>query len=348
MKSVLLISNFLFQNGKGSKTVCEELAEKLTQQGARVITSSNKLQRIPRLVDMLCTIWTRRNEYDVAHVAVFSGPAFLWAEACCALLRHLKKPYALTLHGGNLPDFARRNSRRVRKLLRTTRIVLAPSEYLRQQMADYVDVGVVRVLPNALDLPRYPWRHRTHATPSLVWLRAFSHIYNPTLAPRVLRLVSEVFPDAQLTMIGPDKEDGSLQRTKEVACELGVESRICFAGGVAKTKVAEWLNRGDVFLNTTSIDNTPVSVLEAMACGLCVVSTKVGGIPYLLTHRRDSLLIEPDNAQQMASEILRLLITPELANTISRNARAKVENYDWSLILPEWLKLFRQLAETTK
>jgi glycosyltransferase involved in cell wall biosynthesis len=96
------------------------------------------------------------------------------------------------------------------------------------------------------------------------------------------------------------------------------------------------MSRGDIFLNTTNIDNTPVSVLEAMACGLCVVSTNVGGIPYLLEHEHDALLVPPNDPQAMATAVHRLLNEPDLAERLSRNARQKAAQCDWSIILPQW------------
>jgi len=58
-------------------------------------------------------------------------------------------------------------------------------------------------------------------------------------------------------MIGPDKGDGSLQRTQEEAGRLGVLNQISFVGSIPKSHVSEWINSGDIFLNTTSVDNTP-------------------------------------------------------------------------------------------
>ena len=68
-------------------------------------------------------------------------------------------------------------------------------------------------------------------------------------------------------------------------------------------QVPSELNEFDIFLNTTFVDNTPVSVLEAMACGLCVVSTDVGGLSFLLEHEGDALLVPPDNPKAMAAAV---------------------------------------------
>ncbi|MBA3257451.1 MAG: glycosyltransferase family 4 protein, partial [Pyrinomonadaceae bacterium] len=95
----------------------------------------------------------------------------------------------------------------------------------------------------------------------------------------------------------------------------------------------------------TNVDNAPVSVLESMACGLCVVSTNVGGIPYLLKHEEDALLVPPDDAQAMAAAVRRIYSEPGLAERLSRKGRAKVEQFDWSAILPQWEALLSAVAE---
>jgi Glycosyltransferase len=89
-------------------------------------------------------------------------------------------------------------------------------------------------------------------------------------------------------------------------------------------------------LNTSRVDNTPVSVLEAMACGLCVVSTNVGGISYLLEDGHDALLVPSNDPSAMAAAVHRILVEPSLAKHLSYNARKKSEQFDWSNILPQW------------
>ncbi|MGQ9569189.1 MAG: glycosyltransferase, partial [Anaerolineae bacterium] len=164
------MGNFLSTAGL-NRGVCEDLAERLRAAGWQVITTSDKPARLPRLLDMVRTAWARRHDYDVAHVEVYSGPAFLWAEAVCAVLRRAGKSYILTLHGGNLPAFARRWPGRVRRLLASAVAVTTPSRYLLDKMAPYR--GDLLLIPNPLDISRYPFRLRTHARPQLIWLRAF-------------------------------------------------------------------------------------------------------------------------------------------------------------------------------
>lgn len=339
--SVLIVGNFL-SNSLGNRGVCEDLAGQLMESGWPVFTSSEKPGRLLRLIDMVDTVWRKRHEYVVAQVDVYSGLAFLWAETVCQNLRWANKPYILTLHGGNLPTFAQRWPRRVGRLLHSAAAVTVPSPYLLTTMHHYpVEMNL---LPNPLDISVYKFRLREQPEPNLVWLRAFHSIYNPSLAPMILASLKDNFPSIDLAMIGPDRGDGSLQALRQVAKELGVLDRITLPGKITKPEVSDWLNKGDIFLNTTNVDNTPVSVLEAMACGLCVVSTNVGGLTYLMEHEHDALLVPPHDPAAMAKAVSRLLTEPGLAKRLSRNARQKAEQFDWSIILPKWKVLLTSVT----
>jgi len=115
---------------------------------------------------------------------------------------------------------------------------------------------------------------------------------------------------------------------------------------VRKEDVPEKLADADIFLNTARIDNTPVSVLEAMASGLCVVSTNVGGISYLVRAEREALLVSPNDAEGMAEAVRRIIIEPDLSRRLSYNARRKAEQLDWSIILPRWEKLLSSVIHS--
>ena len=197
---------------------------------------------------------------DVAMVTVFSGYAFLYAEAIAWLLARLGKPYVLALHGGDLPAFSRRHAVRVRRLLSRAGAVVCPSGYLYEALKHLRPD--LKLIPNAVDLSRYEFGSRSIHEGRLVWLRAFHHIYNPMMAPAVLAKVLKTFPQARLTMVGPDKGDGSYQATRQAAADLGVLDRIRFTGPIPKDSVPQVIGEHDIFLNTTNVDNTPVSLID--------------------------------------------------------------------------------------
>ena len=338
--SILIVGNFLTREG-GTTQVCEELSHRLRRAGHVVTTTSGRKCRTARLGDMLYTSWRYRTSYDVAQVAVFSGASFIWAEAVCNLLTAIRCPYILTLHGGGLPEFARKATRRVRRLLGSAAAVTVPSMYLFDRMRTHRSDLIL--IPNALNIAAYD-RPVHHIRPRLAWLRAFHDIYNPMMAPRVLARLKDEFPSIKLMMVGPDKGDASRGKTMAEARRYGVESHLEMRSLLPKQEVPSLLKTADIFLNTSRIDNTPVSVLEAMAARLCVVSTHVGGIPYLLESGHDAFLVPEDDDAAMATAVRLLLKDQQLARNIQIEASRKVQKFDWDVVLPQWQDLLTSVA----
>jgi len=343
--SVFIVGNFLSAGGHGSPQYCECFAKNLALCGYRVLRASTKRTRVLRIADMLFTAVRYRREYAAAQISVFSGPAFFWAEAVAWTLRRLGKPYALTLHGGNLPAFARRWPGRVRRLLDSAKAVTSPSRYLIQAMKSYCPR--LCYVPNAICVGNYAYRDHQPARLGLIWLRAFHEIYNPVMAVRVLSALLPEYPHVRLTMAGSDKLDGSFERTRAEVSAMRLGGRVSFPGLVPKQDVPGVLSQNDIFINTANIDNTPVSVIEALACGLPVVSTNVGGMPYLLEHGETGLLVNPGDAEAMAGAIQLLVTTPGLASRLTRNGRKLVETFDWNVVIPLWRRLFDEVLAKT-
>lgn len=327
----------------GTRSVAEGLAEKLNEIGFHSLLTSRARFRGVRVADMMATIWLKRGAYQLAHVDVYSGAAFRWAEWATFLLQAIHKPFILTLHGGNLPAFRHSNPRRVARLLSRAAAVTAPSRYLANAFS-----GVrsdIEIIPNPISIEAYRYTERSRPSARLVWLRSFHRMYDPLLAIRVLAALARDTCDARLTMIGADK-DGSLAETTAEARRLGVLERVHFVGGVPKADVPRLLAKNDIFLNTSTVDNTPVSVIEAMATGLLVVSTRVGGVPDLVESGHDGLLVGTGDVAAMAAAVSRYLKDPEFAARVSRNARAKAEKFSWDKVLGAWVKLLTTIAGT--
>lgn len=333
---VLILGTFL--SGIGTRAVSEDLGERLAACGWSITMRSRARTRPARLLDTVAGALRRRGDYSVGLVDVFSGRAFFLAEAACWTLRRAKKPYVLALHGGALPAFARRWPRRVRRLVESAAVVTAPSNYLAVELRPFAPA--IHVVPNPISLARYPFRVRTSPKPRLIWLRAFHRNYDPALACHVLARLRRDFPEARLVMIGPDKGDGSLESVRRAIETLRLGDCVELPGPVPKSDVPRWLSGGDVFLNTASTDNAPVSVIEAQACGLGVVSTDVGGLPHVLADGQDALLVPRRDPDALAAAVGRILTEPGLAKRLSGGARMTAAGHDWEVVLPEWRRVF--------
>jgi glycosyltransferase involved in cell wall biosynthesis len=163
------------------------------------------------------------------------------------------------------------------------------------------------------------------------------------MAVRVLAELRRTHPEAVLSMYGVDK-DGTLGGVRRLAQQLGVAQAVRFPGVVPKHLVGEALAEADIFLNTARVDNMPISLMEAMACGLCVVSTNVGGVPYVVRDGINGLLVPAGSPTAMTEAVHRLLEDAELSSRLSREARQWAEQFGWERILPCWLELLESIA----
>lgn len=339
---ILYVGNFFYGRHIGHQ-YCWSLSKKLEESEHVVLRTSGQRPRVLRLSDMILSIIRWRYQYDVGIMDVFSGPSFAWAEACAYAFRAVGKPCVMIVHGGALPDFVERWPRRVRRVLKCAAVVCAPSGYIAGKLSK---CGCeIRVIPNGVEVKAYPFRLRRQVHPRLVWLRAFQRGYDPAVAVRVAARLEEVSGGVQLFMIGPDKGDGSLEETRRIAVALGIAERVEFVGRVKNQDVPAWLSHGDIFLNTTRLESFGVAMVEAMACGLCVVASRVGGIPWVAREGREALLVDPGDDMGMARKVRMILEDPVLAERLSLNGRRRAEEFDWSAVLPQWERLLEEVAD---
>jgi len=158
------------------------------------------------------------------------------------------------------------------------------------------------------------------------------------MAADVLKELLKTHPDAELCMVGPDK-DGSMEEFKNYVEGKDLADHVTITGKLSKQDWIDLSSDYDFFINTTNVDNTPVSVVEAMALGLCVVSTNPGGIPYLLSDDVDASLVDVDDSVGMAERIDVIIASPEKGRKYSTLAREKAESFDSELVMDLWKML---------
>ena len=174
----------------------------------------------------------------------------------------------------------------------------------------------------------------------LLWVRKFHSIYNPTMAVKVLKMLIDKNYDIKLTMVGPDI-DGSKRDCEILAQNYGIEDHIEFTGLIKKDDLATYYSKNNIFINTTNVDNTPLSVLEAMASSLTIISTDVGGIRYLL-NEKNAYLVKMNDVQEMSNKIIEIIKNP--INALAKVIRAKniSYHYKWSNIKNQWIDVISQ------
>lgn len=332
MKTLLYIGNKLSKHGFNSTSI-ETLGAFLEKEGYQVQYASDKQNQLLRFLDMGYAVFRYRKNVDYVLIDTYSTFSFWYVFMVSQLCRWVGLKYIPILHGGNLPERLDQNPGIAQLIFNHSYKNVAPSEYLMAAFQQRRFPNLV-FIPNSIALTEYPFLEvREVEAPKLLWVRSFASIYNPKMAVDVLKALQQHYPDAALCMVGPDK-DGSLEQTRKYAEQQGVE--VTFTGRLSKLEWVALSQQYNVFVNTTHFDNTPVSVIEALGLGLPVVTTNVGGIPFLLQHRKTALLVEDDAVAQMTDAVLELMNDAGLREALVRNGRGFVEGFDWEVVKGKW------------
>ena len=336
MKCILYIGNKLSAHGFNVTTI-ETLGPLLNGEGFDVYYASSKRNQALRLIDMLITTLRFSKKADYVIIDTYSALNFWSSLLVSQICRIFNRKYIPILHGGNLPERLESHPYLCRLIFNNSYKNVTPSHYL---LAAFAEAGFSNLIyiPNTIEIQSYPFLQRDSVKPKILWVRSLAKIYNCPMALRMMERLQVNFPDAELCIVGPDKEN-LLPELKKYAEEK--QLNVQFIGKLEKSIWVGLSVQYDIFINTTHSDNMPVSLIEAMALGLPIVSTNVGGIPFLLEDGVTALLVEDDNAIAMTEAIERILNEPILRETIIRNARIKAAEYDWSAVKIKWLELLK-------
>ena len=334
-KTILYIGNNLAKKTNYA-TSMDVLSRLLSIEGFTIYKSSSKSNTFFRLLEMCYDLVRYRSKVDYVLIDTFSTANFYYALLTSQLCRFFSLKYLPILHGGNLPYRLKQNPRLSFLIFKNSYQNIAPSGYLKYE---FEKEGYKTILiPNVIPIANYTFKERKKIAPKLLYVRAFAKIYNPTMAVEVLKELKKTYPKAILCMIGPDK-DGTLDDVLQLINTYKLQDSIEITGVLSKE---EWHKKSedyDIFINTTNVDNTPISIIEAMVLGLPIVSTNVGGLPYLIENNRDGILVDKNNAIAMSMRIIEIVDKNSIS--LAKKARIKAESFDWSSVRNQWLNILK-------
>jgi len=273
--------------------------------------------------------------FDVIHIFSASYFSFLLAPAPAMIVARLfGKKIVLNYHSGEAEDHLQRWPRTSIPLLKKADKIVVPSPYLVRIFAKF---GLrAKAIFNVIDFDQLIFRERGTLRPVFLSNRNFEAHYGVDVVLRAFAIIQQRFPDAALKVAGNGPCREALE---QLAAELKL-SNVEFTGTVTRERMAQLYNDADCFLNGSRIDNQPLSILEAFASGLPVVTTNAGGIPDVVTDGVTALMVEVDDHEALARSAIALIEQPELADRITSEARKECRRYTWEAVRTEWLKVY--------
>lgn len=294
-----------------------------------------------RLLPYLWRLWRASADAELVHILANSGWSWFLFSVPAIAIAHLRgKPVVLNYRGGLAREFFARSFRKVRPSLRQCDSVIVPTPFLQQVFAEY---GVhADIVPNIVDTQLFAPAQTAPTQLHIVVTRNLEALYDNASALRALALVRRTVPDASLTLTGEGPEREPLQ---QLATELGIADAVHFAGRLPRERVATLLQQARVLLNPSTADNSPNSLIEAMAAGVPIVSTNVGGVPQLCLPGVQALLVPAKATEQMAAAILQVHQDDQLRQQLIAQGRLRAAEFSWPKV---WPALRASYANATK
>ncbi len=300
------------------------------------------LRALVRLVGYLARLWAGAGRAQLLHVMANSGwswhlfavPA-IWVAWCRSV------PVVINYRGGGAADFLASRQAQVRFSMRRAAALIVPSGFLVDVFKQF---GMsAEVVPNILDLARFrpantagqPVQARTQ----VIVARHLEPIYDNATAIRAFALLHRQLPAARLTIAGSGPEAGRLQA---LVADLGLTEAVRFTGTLDRDGMVALYAAADVCVNPSLTDNSPNSVLESMAAGVPVVSTNVGGVPYIVQDDHNGLLVPPGDPQAMAQALELVLGDAALWQRLSAAGQADVQGFAWPQVAARLLGVYRR------
>jgi glycosyltransferase involved in cell wall biosynthesis len=321
---ILLICNYKPGVGGISGQV-EILQKKLCEDGHIADIFSTKASMCKRLV-MLPKLRRTARAYDVLHVHCCSGWGFLPAVFGVRVGNKLGKRVVLTYHGGGGETFFDKHPRLVHKYLTRTNVNIVLSGFLAKVFENHHLPYII--IPNIIELDASRFRQREALRPRFICIRAHEELYNIPCILRAFLKVQKEIPDASLTLVG----DGSLHESLVQQANSMDLKNVVFTGRVDNSLIFEYLDLADIMVSAPKVDNMPVSLIEAMNAGVLIVSSKVGGVPYMIEDGKNGLLFESDKEAELAEKMLWAVRHQDEVGTMIQRAKQSVKKYRWDNI----------------
>lgn len=330
---ILLIANY--EKGVGGISVQVRLQRDLLRGDGFTCDILSTKGSVAKRIKAIFALLSKGRKYDVFHIHACSDRGFLPAVLGISIGRLLKKRIVLTFHGGGAEGFFQRKEKFVKRYLTRTSANIVLSGFIGRVFDRY---GIpYTIIPNILETDGSAFRARTDIRPRFIGIRSLTETYNIKCTLRAFNTVQKKYPEASLKLLG----DGPLKLELEQFVADHHIQNVTFVGQVPNTEISRYLDEADIMVSSPRFDNMPVSILEGFRAGLLVISSNVGGVPYMIEDGKNGLLFESDNDRQMAEKMIQAVENPGTTLGMIENAYRSLDKYRWEQCRDLFLKLYR-------
>lgn len=227
--------------------------------------------------------------------------------------------------------------------------VTAVSRFLKQATIETFDFDEIEVIPNFICQNHYkrledsPLREEfaPNGEKLLVHVSNFRHVKRPIDCVEILAKVREKGANAKLLMVGDGPERAACDYR---AKQLNVGEFVHFVG--KRENISDYMGIADVFLLPSELESFGLAALEAQACEVPVVASRIGGIPEVVTDGETGFMSEIGNTEKMSDDVVKLLSDEEMRREFGKNAReSAISRYSTEKIIPQYIAFYEKILQ---
>lgn len=279
----------------------------------------NKVRKILFFIRAFLKFFLIVFKYDIVHIHMASRGSYNRKRLFVLIAKKLfGKKIFIHLHGAEFKEFfynecTAKKKNKIRKTFYSATAIIALSEQWKDFILEIVPFARVEIIHNAVHVSERIEDYSNHNVLFLGRIGERKGIYNVlSVWPSVIKK----YTNAQLYIAG----DGNIEECKSLCKKLDVENSVKILGWLDKENCKNLFYQCSIFILPSYNEGLPMSMLEAMSCGLAVVVSPVGGIPTVVKHGINGMLVEAGNEVMIKSEIVNLLEDEELKRRIGINA----------------------------
>lgn len=262
----------------------------------------------------------------------------------------LRKPYVVWGRGSEvyLPWLYKKPISKL--VMRSASAVIALTEDMKRRMREICN-REVSVIPNGIDLDRFQGLNpgtlreglKVNSDEKLIlFVGGLKPIKGIEYLIQAMSSIKQSETKAKLLLVGQGEER---ERLEQLAKSLGLNDYVRFIGEIPNEEVPEYMAASDVFVLPSLSESFGIVNLEAMASGLPIVATRVGGLPEIIKEGNNGFLVEPKNPKEIAEKVLLILKDEELSSRISRSNKEKAKRYSWESIVERLEEVYQTIKE---
>ena len=294
----------------------------------------SKILFVPRAA-LLALKLNRMRRYD----ALWAIMTYMLFPIVLMRLLGNRTPYVLTLQDGDpfTHVFNRLRILIFKPLLsygfRHAGKVQAISNFLADWAKRIGYIGNSCVIPNGVDVSRFKIQDLGFKNKDKVVLITTSRLVEKNAVGDIIKALKFLPKNVKLQIVGTGPLESALKLT---ARSYELEARVMFLGYIPHSDISKHLHEADIFVRPSLSEGFGSSFIEAMAAGIPVIATSVGGIPDFLHDGETGLFCEVNNPESIAKQVMRLIGDADLRQKLVENAKKMVkEKYDWDLVARE-------------